>query len=285
LFCLDAKLDMLDLAMPRRVQCTCGGEVFRMKRRAFTALLGGAVLSSSLLARAGRAQQTLPVIGFLSSGSPTRDDSIFAAFHRGLASTGLEVGRNVNLEFRIGPHDQFMEHAQELVRRKVAVIVLAGRTPPAVLAASAATSSVPIVFASTIDPVEAGAVTSLSRPGGSITGVATLNVELAAKRLELLRELLPHAATIALMVNPENAPMTRAYAGRTEEAAAALRLLTEAYTQLGIYTGRILKGEKPADLPVMQTTTIELVFNLKTAKSLGLDVPARFLVRADEVIE
>jgi putative ABC transport system substrate-binding protein len=102
------------------------------------------------------AQQTQPEIGFLSSGSPTRDDPIFGAFHQGLTTTGFVVGRNVNLEFRIGPHDQFMEHAQELVRRKVAVIVLAGRTPPAVLAAKAATSSIPIVFASAIDPVEAG---------------------------------------------------------------------------------------------------------------------------------
>jgi putative ABC transport system substrate-binding protein len=329
-----------------------------MKRRAFVTCLGGAALSSLLLVRTGRAQRTLPVIGFLSSGSPTLDDPIVGAFHHGLAATGFQVGHNVNLEFLVGSHEQFMEHAQELVRRNVAVIVLAGSTPPAVLAARAATSSIPIVFVSATDPVEAGVVTSLSRPGGNITGVVTLNVELAAKRVELLRELLPHAASVALMVNPENAPVTRAYTSRIQEATAALMLkllilqastaseidvafaslanerpdalvispdtffnirieqlatlalrqkmpaiyhfrpfavagglmaaggnLTEAYTQLGVYTGRILKGEKPASLPVVQATKVEFVFNLKTAKALGLDVPARFLVRADEVIE
>jgi putative ABC transport system substrate-binding protein len=344
--------------MRRPVQDAGADKAVKMKRRALITWLGGVALSSPFLVRAGRAQQTLPVIGFLSSGSPTRDDPIFDAFQQGLATTGLVVGRDVNLEFRIGTHEQFLEHAEELVRRKVAVLVLAGTMPPPRLAVSAAASSIPIVFASAIDPVEAGVVISLSRPGGSVTGVATLNVELAAKRLELLRELLPHAATVALMVNPENAPMTRAYTDRTQAAAAALTLevkvlqasaasdidaafavfarerpdalvitpdtffnsrivqlaslalrhkmpaiyhfrsfaaaggliamggsLTEAYMQVGIYTGRIIKGEKPADLPVVQATTVELVFNQKTAKALGLAVPPRFLVRADEVIE
>jgi putative ABC transport system substrate-binding protein len=319
-------------------------------------LLGSAVVAAAWPG-AIRAQ-TRPTIGFLSSGSPMLEDPIMDAFRQGLATTGFVIGHNVNLAFRIGTHEQFMEHAEELVGAKVAVLVLAGSTPPADLAASAAASSIPIVFVSAIDPVEAGVVTSLSRPGGAVTGVATLNVELAAKRLELLRELLPRAATVALLVNPANAPMTRAYTGRTEEAAAALMLkirvlqastageidaafasfarelpdalvitpdvffnsriaqlaslalrhkipavyhfrpfaaagglmaaggsLTETYTQLGIYAGRILKGEKPANLPVVQATKVEVVFNLKTAKALGLDVPARFLVRADEVIE
>ena len=329
-----------------------------MKRRELITWLGGVALSAPFLVHAGRAQQVLPVIGFLSSGSPTPDDPIVGAFHQGLATTGFVVGRNVNLAFRIGTHEQFMEHAQELVRRKVAVLVLAGSMPPPRLAASAATSSIPIVFVSAIDPVEAGVVTSLARPGGNVTGVSTLNVELAAKRLELLRELLPHAATVALLVNPDNAPMMRAYTDQTQAAAAALTLevkvlqastaseidaafagfarerpdalvitpdtffntrtaqlaslaqrlkipaiyhfrpfaaagglmvaggsLTEAYRQVGTYTGRILKGEKPADLPVVQAAKVEMIFNLKTAKAIGLDVPAQLLVRADEVIE
>src|SRR5438445_2161843 len=178
-------------ASMRRIRDAGADKAVEMKRRELITWLGGVALSAPFLVHAGRAQQVLPVIGFLSSGSPTLDDPIVGAFHQGLATTGFAVGRNVNLAFRIGTHGQFMEHAQELVRRKVAVLVLAGSMPPPRLAASAATSSIPIVFVSAIDPVEAGVVTSLARPGGNITGVSTLNVELAAKRLELLRELLP----------------------------------------------------------------------------------------------
>jgi putative ABC transport system substrate-binding protein len=329
-----------------------------MKRREFIAGLGSAAATWPLAARAQR--RAVPVIGFLGSESP---DQLFAvrlgAFHQGLSESGFVEGRNVVIEYRWanGQYNRLPGLAADLVRHQVDVIV-AMSAAPAVLAAKTATAIIPIVFLSGIDPVEAGLVASLSRPGGNLTGVALLDVELGPKRLELLHEVVPTATSIGVLVNPANAIVTERFSKDIEAAAHRLGLqvhllrasndgeIDEAFAKLsqlrvgalmigpfgyfmsrneqlsalslrhaiptifesrefaaagglmsyggrgtdgsriaGSYAGRILKGEKPADLPVQQATKVELILNLKTAKMLGITVPLPLLGRADEVIE
>jgi putative tryptophan/tyrosine transport system substrate-binding protein len=326
-----------------------------VKRRDFIALLGGAAAGWPLAARAQ--QPALPVVGFLNPTSLDGWRPMVNAFRQGLQEAGYVEGRNVAIEYRWaeGQYDRLPALAAELVRRQVTVIV--ATSTPSVVAARAATTTIPIVFFVAADPVQLGLVTSLNRPGGNLTGVVTLNVELAAKRLELLHELVPTANLIALLVNPTdpNAETTlnslraaarglglqlhvlRASTEREiDDAFAALSQLkaggvvigpdtffntrseqlgalasrhglaaiyqyrafavvgglmsysadiAESHRLAGGYTGRILKGEKPADLPVQQATKVELIINLKTAKTLGLTMPTALLVRADEVIE
>jgi putative tryptophan/tyrosine transport system substrate-binding protein len=327
-----------------------------VRRRELLLLLGGAMMA----ARSLRPQQkAMPVIGFLGSTSPGGQVArLVAAFQQGLIETGYVDGQNVTIEYRWaeGRYDRLPAFAADLVGRKVDVIVAAGGSPPA-LAAQSATSTIPIVFTGISDPVAVGLVASLGRPGGNITGFNPLAVEMNAKRLELLTELVPQARAIALLVNPNawNAePMSRdvqeaarvkgvqllvlkagteseidaAFASLVERHAGALVVGTEAFfgsrreqllaltarhavpaisqwrdfaeegglisygpsypaiwRQAGIYAGRILKGAKPADLPVQQPTVFELVVNLKTARELGLTIPPSILARADEVIE
>jgi putative tryptophan/tyrosine transport system substrate-binding protein len=304
-----------------------------------------------------RAQQkAMPVIGFLSSTSP--DTAPFdPAFRQGLSETGYVEGQNAAIEYRWadGHYDRLPALAADLVGRKVDVIATSG--PPAALAAKNATSTIPIVFGIGSDPVAFGLVSSLARPGGNLTGVSFLTVELLPKLLELLSELVPQAGVIAVLVNPDNQNTPRNIADLQEAAHAKARQLhilkagTEsdidaafatlvelhagalvvvgdpfltsqreqlvalaarhavpaiytfreyaasgglisyganlpaAFRQVGVYAGKILKGEKPTDLPVHQSTRIELVINIKTAKALGLTVPQSLLARADEVIE
>jgi putative tryptophan/tyrosine transport system substrate-binding protein len=326
-----------------------------MKRREFIAGLGG----GAILPLAARAQQAaMPVIGYLSFGTPETGREIVAAVHRGLSETGYVEGRNLAVEYRWSwdQYGRFPALADDLVRRKVAVMVA---TPmPAAVAAKAATKSIPIVFFGGTDPVAAGLVASLNRPGGNLTGIFNLNATVVAKRLELLHELIPAAPSIAFLVNPANSAFAEtetrelqaaarilgvkllilnatgpdefeaafatlvaeraggflagtdvlffvhsdrlvALAARhrvpaifpRREAAAAGGLMSygvdypDAWRQVGVYTGRILKGEKPADLPVQQSTKIELVINMKAAKALDLMLPLTLLGRADEVIE
>jgi putative ABC transport system substrate-binding protein len=299
----------------------------------------------------------MPMVGFLGGETPELRASHVRAFRQGLSEQGYVEGRNFAVEYRWaeGQNVRLPTLAEDLVRRQVAVIVAFG-TPPA-LAAKAATSTIPIVFDTGGDPVELGLVSSLNRPGGNLTGVAALNVEIGPKRLELLHELVPTARIIALLVNPTNpngATLSREVlaAGRTlglqlhvlnastesdfdlafatlaqvqagglviatdgyflgqsellaahvlrhrvpaifayHEFAAAGGLMsyggsiTDQYRLLGVYTSRVLKGEKPAELPVQQSTKAELILNLKTAKALGLSVPLALLTSADEVIE
>jgi putative tryptophan/tyrosine transport system substrate-binding protein len=326
-----------------------------MRRREFIAGLGGAAAWPVTV----RAQQAgMPVIGILGSQSPAATASNIAAFRRGLSETGYVEGKNVAIEYRWGQgqNNRLQALAADLVQRRVAVIVTAGGTPPA-LAAKAATATIPIVFAVGTDPIAFGLVASLNRPGGNLTGVTALFDEVAPKRLELLQELVPATTIIALLVNPTN-PNSETQSRDLQEAARkrGLRLhvlyasaerdfdavfatiaqlrtgalliggdpflegreeqiaalatrdgvptisfsrsfpargglmsygasLTEMFRLVGVDTGRILKGEKPTDLPVQQSVKFELVINLKTAKALGLDVPPSLLARADEVIE
>jgi putative ABC transport system substrate-binding protein len=324
-----------------------------MKRRQFVLLLAGAMTASPALCAE---QKAMPVIGFLSSTSPEAYASRVAAFIRGLEEAGFVEGQNVVIEYRWaeGHYDQLPAMVADLIDRRVNMI--AAITTPAALAAKAATSTIPIVFEMGTDPVEVGLVASLNRPGGNLTGVSLLNVELAPKRLELLHELVP-TPIIGLLVNPNNrnaeiisreaeaAARTLGlilhvfYAGaerdfdtvladiagqragglvvgsdpffntqserlarlflrralpaiyQYHEFAAAGGLMsyggniTDPFHQAGIYAGRVLTGGKPADLPVVQSTRVELILNLNTAKALGLTVPPSILGRADEVIE
>jgi putative ABC transport system substrate-binding protein len=325
-----------------------------IRRREFITLLGGA----AAWPLAARAQQTtLPVIGYLDLGLPEARASLVAEFRNGLSETGYVEGRNLAIEYRFA-HNQFdrlPELAADLVRRGVAVIV--ARPTPSALAAKAATSTIPVVFEIGGDPVKAGLVASLNRPGNNITGAASLNVELGPKRLELLHESVPAATIIAMLLDPVTAgiedqsrdmqaaaralgvelhilrasterDITMAFATLAELRAGALVIgggafllgrielltaltlrhrmpsvsqdrdltaagglmsyggkLAESYHLAGVYAGRILKGEKPSDLPVQLSTKVELVINLKTAKALGLTFPLTLLGRADEVIE
>ena len=327
-----------------------------MRRREFITLLGGAVAAWPLAARAQQA--AMPVVGMLSAEWPGQFTDRLRAFHEGLRETGYVDGRNLAIESRWaeGRDDRLPALTAELVRRQVSVIVTAGSTPAA-LAASAATTTIPIVFYIGANPVEAGLVTSLSRPGGNVTGVVTLNVEVAPKRLELLHDLVPTATIIGALVNPTT-PYAEAltrdlrtaahtlgvqlhvlhasserdfdtvftslvqlrvgglvigtdalFNSRSEQLAAlAIRhampaiyqfrefvsagglmiygtTIVDTYRPLGVYTGRILKGEKPAELPVQQATKVELIINLKTAKALGITVPLPLSGRADELFE
>ncbi len=328
-----------------------------MRRREIIMLLGGAAVSSVSWPLAARAQQpAMPVIGFLGSESPDLWTSRLRAFRRGLSEAGYDEGRNLTIEFRWaeGQYDRLPTLAVDLVQRQVSVIVANG---PATVAAKAATATIPIVFVTGFDPVKHGLVASLNRPGGNLTGVSNLNAELAPKRLELLRELVPTATIVAFLVNPANpnaetlsqdaqaaartlglelhvlhasterdfdtafATLLRQRAGalvigtdgffvgqserlgaltvrhavpaifQGRQFAAAGGLMsyggidTDAHRLMGVYTGRILKGAKPADLPVEQSTKVELIINLKTAKALGLTVPLIMQMTADEVIE
>ena len=330
--------------------------IAKLKRREFITLLSGAAAAWPLAARAQ--QPSMPVIGFLNSASPEPYARMVAAFRQGLNEKGYVAGQSVAIEYRWaeGRYDRVPEMAGELVRRQVAVIAATGT--PAMLAAKAATTAIPIVFTTGTDPVQLGVVTSLNRPGGNVTGVTTLNVEVAPKRLELARELIPGTSTVAVLINRTN-PETETELRIMQTAASALGLqlhvldastehdfdtifaalhqtparvlvitgadpflisrseqlaeltvrhavpaifqfrefvaagglisyggsVTDAYCQAGIYAGRILKGEKPGELPVQQATKVELFVNLKTARTLGLTVPTALLVRADEVIE
>jgi putative ABC transport system substrate-binding protein len=327
-----------------------------MRRREFITLVGGA----ALWPLTARAQQPRPVIGFLSSASPDAYSDRLRAFRQGLKEAGYVEGQNVQIEYRWaeGRNDRLATLAAELVRLQVTVIIAGGGTPSA-LAAKAATATIPIVFATAVDPVELGLVTSVNRPGGNLTGVTNLNVEVGPKRLELLHELLPTATTIAVLVDPTSPTLSEAYLSGLQTAAptfglqlfvlrastdaeietafvalqqqrragaliigpstffnsraetlAALSLRyavptiyqfrrfvaagglvsygsdeTEFYRLVGIYAGKILNGDKPANLPVQQTTTFELIVNLKTAKALGITVPQSVQSRANEVIE
>ena len=327
----------------------------RLKRRDFVTLLGGA----AAWPLAASAQPAMRVIGYLSGVTPDGDTERVRALRQGLKETGYVEGENVTIEYRWAENqfDRLPALAAELVRRQVAVIVATGGTLPA-LAAKAATTTIPIVFGVGDDPVRLGLVASLARPGGNATGINFFLGELTAKRLEILRELVPAAVRVAVLVNPANAARAASTTRDAERAAQAMALqikiftastsgeihaafaslarerpdalfvgsdplftsrrvqlatlaarhgvpasfasrdnveagglvsygtnLNDAFLQNGVYAGRILKGEKPADLPVVQSTKFELVINLSTAKALGLEVPAMLLARADEVVE
>jgi putative tryptophan/tyrosine transport system substrate-binding protein len=328
-----------------------------MRRRKFIKLIGGAAAALPLVARAQ--QPPLPVIGFLNAGSPDGSAHSVAAFRRGLSETGRVEGRNVMIEYRWadGRYDRLPELAADLVGRQVTLIAAPGSTAGA-LAAKAATTTIPVVFAMGIDPVAAGLVHTMNQPGGNVTGVSTLNTELGPKRLELLHEVVPTAATVALLVNPTNSANAEVLLRDAQATASALGLkfhvlnaktegemeaafatllqlqagalvigpdqlfntrveqlaaltvhhgvpavyegrefsvagglmsygqsILDSYQLAGVYAGRILNGEKPADLPVQQSTKVELYINLKSAKALGITFPLSLLGRADEVIE
>ena len=327
-----------------------------MQRREFITLLGGAAVAWPFAARAQ--QPAMPVIGYLGAGSPAAFASRVRAFRQGLGETGYAEGRNVAIEFRWaeGQHNRLSALAADLVGRQVAVIVAPGGAPAAI-AAKSATTTIPIVFEMGADPVALGLVASLNRPGGNLTGVASLNVELSPKRLEILHELVPTATVVAVLVNPTS-PTTDSQLRNLQAAAGILGLqlhvlhasterdfdtvfvtllqlragglvvasdgffgthgeqlaaltvrhavpaihqsrdftiaggvmsyggnFRESHRAAGVYTGRIIKGDKPADLPVQQVTKVELFINLKAAKALGLTFPLSLLGRADEVIE
>jgi putative ABC transport system substrate-binding protein len=308
---------------------------------------------------AARTQQgAVPVVGLLGSGSADTDADRVRALRQGLSEAGYDEGRNVTIEYRgaEGQYDRLSALAADLVRRQVDVIAAIGGTA-SVLAAKAATSSIPIAFTTAVDPVKFGFVANLNRPGGNLTGVSILSVELGAKLFEMLHELVPRATVVALLVNPAS-PFAETLSRDAKAAAGAFGLqlhvlqastqrdfdpvfttlvelragalviggdalfgshkeqlaglalrhlvpaiepsrefaeaggllgygpsLRDAWRLAGVYAGRILKGEKPADMPVQQVTKVELVINLNTAKALGLEIPPSLLARADEVIE
>ena len=328
----------------------------RLRRREFITLLGGAVAVWPLTARAQ--QPAMPVIGFLNATSPEGSTERLRGFRQGLKDTGYVEGDNITIIYRWAENqiDRLPEMAAELVRRQVAVIAATSTSPA--LAAKAATATIPIVFIVAEDPVRLGLVASLARPSGNLTGINFFSGELAAKRLELLRELVPAATRVAVLVNPTNAPTTESALRGVEAAARAMGLqiqvlnastsreidtafatfvrerpdalfvgnepfftsrrvqlanaaahhsipatfgtreiaeagglmsygsnIVDGWRQLGAYVGRILKGAKPADLPVVQASKVELVINHQTARTLGLTVPPTLLAVADEVIE
>ena len=327
-----------------------------VRRREFiTLVVGGTAVAWPFVARTQRS--ALPVIGLIHSGSASQNAHTIAGFHDGLGETGYVAGQNVIIEYRWadGQFDRLPALAADLVSRGVAV--LAAFAPPTALAAKSATTTIPIVFFIGGDPVKLGLVASFSKPGGNITGIGGLSIALVPKRLELLRELVPKANSIALLVNSSNptaetqiqsmweatralgltlhiyratsehevnaafAKISQMHAGplvvgadlffitlrdkivslaahyvipatyETRESVVAGGLMSyapnfkDSYRQAGVYVGRILKGERPADLPILQPTKFELVINLKTAKTLGLDVPLSLQQRADEIIE
>ncbi len=326
-----------------------------MRRREFIALVGGAAAVWPL---AAGAQQTMPLIGLLHPGSPEANARFVAGFRKGLAETGHVEGRNVSIEYRWGHGESvgLPELVADLVRRSASVIVTPGGVAAA-LAAKVATETIPIVFVIGVDPVQAGLVVSLNRPGGNVTGITSMNSGLAAKQLGLLHQLLERDARFAVLVNSSNLQSRLALADVQAAAATmgqpldivtattnreiipafkeavqkgadailispdplftsrpvqlatlaaryampaiyALREFaeggglisygsnfTDLFRQAGIYTGRILKGEKPADLPIVQAARFELVINLQTAEALGLTIPPGVLAIADEVIE
>ena len=327
-----------------------------MRRRKFIVLAGGAAALWPLAARAQ--QPATPVIGFLSSVSPQPFANYVAGFRAGLKEAGYIDGQNVTIEFRWaeGHYDRLPEMAADLVRHKVTVLVSTGGEP-SVLAAKAATTTIPIVFTTGVDPIRAGFVSSLSRPGGNITGVYLFTSTIESKRLGLLRALVPGVQLIAVLLNPNRQDYTRqkgdveeaartigqqihllsasneseidaAFATATQLRVGALLVgadpflnsqrdkiialaaryaipaiyeqrehalagglmsygtnISDGYRQAGVYAGRILKGEKPGDLPVVQSVRFELVINLKTAKALGIEVPPNLSAEADEIIE
>jgi putative ABC transport system substrate-binding protein len=331
------------------------GPEYSMRRRTFISLLSGA---ATWPLAAGAQQLAMTAIGYLGAASPATGAQFMAALRQSLADAGFIEGYNVAIQsnWAEGQYDRLPAMAAEMVHRQVAVIIATGGTAPA-LAAKAATTTIPLVFAVTDDPVALGLVVSLARPGGNATGVTFLLAELGAKQLGLLRELVPAATRIGLLVNPNNTTskaqtsdvlaaasaidaaidVVRARNSREIEAAFAALVrngadalivgtdpflysrrvqlaslaarhaipaiypvrenaevgglmsygtsLTEVYRQVGAYTVRILKGAKPADLPVVRSTKLELVINLPTARVLGLDVPPMLLARADDVIE
>jgi putative ABC transport system substrate-binding protein len=327
-----------------------------IRRREFITLLGGAAVAWPLAARGQ--QPAMPVVGFLDTRSVETTREQVAAFKQGLAEAAYIEGRNVAIEYRWADNqtDRLPALASDLVRQRVAVIVAPG--PPSALAAKAATTAIPIVFTAGEDPVRLGLVASLARPGGNVTGINWFGTELTAKRLELLRDLVPTVARVVLLVQPSNVNITELTVRNVETAARAIGVqiqvlnadtsreidaafatfdrerpdalfvgssgffnarrvqlaqwatyyrvpatyparqyveagglmsygtsLIEAYREMGSYTGRILKGASPADLPVLQATKFELVINHQTARMLGLFVPPSLLALADEVIE
>ena len=327
-------------------------------RRTFITLVGGAALAWPSVARAQ--QPAFPVIGFLNQEAAELTANNVTGFRKGLSETGFVENQNVTIDYRWaeGRYEQLPQFAADLVNHKVAVIVAAYF--PSAVAAKTATLTIPIVFICGVDPVAAGLVASLNRPGGNLTGITTLNTEITPKRVEVLRDLVPTTTIMAVLVNPTNNPANveielrqaqaaartlglqtiqvlvasterdldnvfstliqqRAgglvitadtlFSGKSAELAALASRhamptispyrefvtagglmsyggnVTELYRLVGLYTGRVLKGEKPADLPVQQVTKFELVINLKTAKALGRTIPPAVLARADEVIQ
>jgi putative ABC transport system substrate-binding protein len=327
-----------------------------MRRREFISFIGAAAVSWPPAARAQ--QLAMPVIGYLDTASASATAHLVEAFRKGLSAAGYVESSNVTIEYRWaeGNYEKLPSLASDLVRRNVAVI--AALNTPSILAAKAATKTIPIVFGTGVDPVKLGLVESLNRPGGNVTGVTQLNIEMEAKRVHFLHELAPSAGTIALLINPSNPVFSEAATASAKNATRVLGLnlwvlnasnpgeldtafatlaehrlrlllvngdpffvaqreqlvalaaryalptlyhrreftaigglmsygppLSEAYYQVGQYTGRILMGEKPSDMPVSQSTKFDLVINLKAAKALGIELPQTLLAFADEVIE